>query len=56
MTSLWQVQEFPGVYRRTDAGPSFVELPALADEALQALLHKIITRTTQAAHPARHVG
>ena len=35
-----------GVYRwGTDAGPVFVEVPAPSDEALQAVLHKIITRT-----------
>ena len=35
-----------GVYRRgTDGEPVFVEVPAPADEALQAVLHKIITRT-----------
>jgi len=33
-----------GVYRRSDAGPVFVEAPAPTDEALQAVLHKIITR------------
>ena len=34
-----------GVYRRgTDGAPAFVELPAPTDEALQAVLHKIITR------------
>ena len=35
-----------GVYRRgTDGTPEFVEVPAPTDEALQAVLHKIITRT-----------
>jgi len=35
-----------GVYRRaTDGEPVFVEVPAPADEALQAVLHKIIIRT-----------
>ena len=33
-----------GVYRRTDCEPVFVEVPAPTDEALQALLHKIIGR------------
>ena len=34
-----------GVYRRgTDGEPDFVEVPAPTDEALQAVLHKIITR------------
>ena len=34
-----------GVYRRgTDGAPEFVEAPAPVDEALQAVLHKIITR------------
>ena len=34
-----------GVHRRgTDDSPEFVELPAPTDEALQAVLHKIITR------------
>ena len=33
-----------GVYRRSDAGPIFVEVPAPTDEALQTVLHKIITR------------
>ncbi len=32
------------MYRRTDAEPAFVEVPAPTDEALQALLHKIISR------------
>ena len=41
-----------GVYRRgVDDTPAFVEAPALIDEALQTVLHKIITRTTQAAYP-----
>ena len=35
-----------GVYRRgTDGAPEFVEVPAPTNEALQAVLHKIITRT-----------
>ena len=33
-----------GVYRRTDGEPVFVEVPAPTDEALRALLHKIIGR------------
>jgi len=33
-----------GVYRRTDGDPVFVEVPTPTDEALQALLHKIIGR------------
>jgi hypothetical protein len=33
-----------GVYRRTDGGPVFVEVPAPTDEALRAVLHKIIAR------------
>ena len=34
-----------GVYRRgADGAPEFVEAPAPSDEALQAVLHKIITR------------
>ena len=34
-----------GVYRRgTEGEPEFVEVPAPTDEALQAVLHKIITR------------
>ena len=34
-----------GVYRRGGDGvPVFVEVPAPTDEALQAVLHKIITR------------
>ena len=37
-----------GVYRRgTDGAPEFVEVPAPTDEALQAVLHKIITRIMQ---------
>ena len=41
-----------GVHQRgTDGTPEFVEAPAPTDEALQTVLHKIITRTTQAAHP-----
>ncbi len=33
------------MYRRgTDGEPEFVEVPAPTDEALQAVLHKIITR------------
>ena len=35
-----------GVYRRgADGVPEFVEVPAPTDDALQAVLHKIITRT-----------
>ena len=35
-----------GVYRRGAEGePLFVQVPAPADEALQAVLHRIITRT-----------
>jgi hypothetical protein len=35
-----------GVYRRSAEGsPEFVEAPAATDEALQAMLQKIITRT-----------
>ena len=35
-----------GVYRRgADGVPGFVEVPAPTDEALQTVLHKIITRT-----------
>ena len=34
-----------GIYRRTDGEPVFVEVPAPTDEDLQAVLHKIITRT-----------
>ena len=34
-----------GVYRRgADGVPEFVEVPAPTDEALQSVLHKIITR------------
>ena len=33
-----------GVYRRTEGGPVFVEVAAPTDEALQAVLHKIIGR------------
>jgi len=33
-----------GAYRRTAGDPVFVEVPAPIDEALQALLHKIISR------------
>ena len=33
-----------GAYRRTAGDPVFVEVPAPIDEALQALLHKIIGR------------
>ena len=33
-----------GVYRRTDSEPVFVQADSPIDEALQALLHKIITR------------
>jgi len=41
-----------GVYRcDTEGEPVFVEVPAPTDEALQAVLHKIITRLMQAAHP-----
>ena len=41
-----------GVYRRSAEGaPQFVEVAAPTDEALQAVLHRIITRLTQAAHP-----
>ena len=32
--------------------PAFVKAFAPTDEALQTVLHKIITRTTQAAHPS----
>ena len=46
-----------GVYRRgTDGAPEFIEAPVPTDEALQTVLHKIITRTTQAAHPSGGVG
>ena len=42
-----------GVYRcDTDGEPVFVEVPAPTDEALQTVLHKVITRLTQAAHPS----
>ena len=35
-----------GVYRSgTDGAPVFTEVPAPTDETLQAVLHKIITRT-----------
>ena len=35
-----------GVYRRSiDGTPEFVEVPEPTDEALQSVLHKIITRT-----------
>ena len=41
-----------GVNRRgSDGTPAFVEAPAPTVEALQAVLHKIITRTTQVARP-----
>ncbi|MDP1690557.1 MAG: transposase [Burkholderiaceae bacterium] len=37
-----------GVYRRgTDGAPEFVEVPAPSGEALQTVLHKIITRMMQ---------
>ena len=37
-----------GVYERgIDAAPEFVEVPEPTDEALQAVLHKIITRTVK---------
>jgi hypothetical protein len=47
-----------GVYRRgIDGAPEFVEVPEPTDEALQSVLHKIITRTmkllTRRADPAR---
>ena len=46
-----------GVYRRSaDGTPEFVEAPAASDEALQAVLHRIITRLTQAAHPSGGAG
>ena len=46
-----------GVYRRSAGGtPAFVEAPAPTDEALQTVLHKIITRLTQAAHPSGGAG
>ena len=42
-----------GVYRHSaDGTPEFVEVAAPTDEALQAVLHKVITRMTQAAHPS----
>ena len=42
-----------GVYRcDTEGEPVFVEVPAPTDEALQTVLHKIITRLTQAAQPS----
>jgi len=42
-----------GVYRcDTEGEPVFVEVPVPTDEALQTVLHKIITRLTQAAHPS----
>ena len=37
---------------RTEGEPVFVEVPAPTDEALQALLHKIIARLDEAAHPS----
>ena len=40
-----------GVYRRTDGEPVFVEVTAPTDEALQALLHKIIGRLDVVADP-----
>ena len=46
-----------GVYRcGADGVPQFVEAPAPTDEALQAVLHRIITRLTQAAHPSGGAG
>ena len=37
-----------GMYRRSiDGAPDFVEVPEPTDEALQAVLHKIITRTVK---------
>ena len=46
-----------GVYRRDVVGaPAFVEEPEPTDEALQSVLHKIITRTTQAAQPSGGVN
>ena len=46
-----------GVYRRgADGAPVFVEVHAPTDESRQAVLHKIITRLTQAAHPSGGVG
>ena len=42
-----------GLYRSGTVGAQvFTEVPAPTDEALQAVLHKTITRTTQAAHPS----
>jgi len=40
----------------TEGEPVFVEVPAPTDDALQTVLHKIITRMTQAAHPSGGVG
>ncbi len=41
-----------GIYRcGADGAPVFFEASAPTDEALQAALHKIITRMIQAAHP-----
>ena len=41
-----------GVYQSgTEGEPVFVEVPVPTDEALQAVLHKNITRATQAADP-----
>jgi len=46
-----------GVYRcGADGAPLFVEASAPTDEALQAMLHKITNRMTQAAHPSGGVG
>ena len=46
-----------GVYRPdADGAPVFTEVPAPTDAALQAVLHKIITRLMQAAHPSEGVG
>ena len=46
-----------GVYRPgADGAPVFTEVPAPTDEALQAVLHKIITRLMQAAHLSGGVG
>ena len=46
-----------GVYRPgTDGAPVFVEVSEPTDEQLQAVLHKIITRLTQAAHPSGGAG
>jgi len=42
-----------GVYRRTDGEPVFVQTDSPTDEELRALLHRIITRLTQAADPPR---